>query len=454
MIATGESSGPAESSEVRPAQWRSLLAIALGQALMGASRWSGSLWALAWIGVATLAVGLEIPCSVGGLVSLYLGCVVGLCVAFPWHLATVSLYVASPAGAFAGTAALTAIWATMRTLPIALVWIVATCSRSRSWRIPAWLWLPPAFLAGEALWNAAGGLSYDSWLYSQFRNPLVLRAVGDLGWTPAGLACLAIASLLGLGLARRSWLEGVAGVLGIAALASLSPLPAGNLEPIADVGAVHLASFFHPPRSAPPGIDLLIWPEGATSWRPRLSEGQPRGLRLAPPFASSRVYHVVGALTRCPRGRQDSLLALAPDGTVLQMRAKRRLCPAGEAPFLGYSLPQSAHLVRGKLAPVLTVLSRRIGALICSEEWDVGLALEVARDRCEFLAISADDRPLPTALARRQILATAVLDAVMTHLPVVRASIWGLAAIVAPDGRILARSRYGTDGILTLAGRP
>ncbi len=50
--------------------------------------------------------------------------------------------------------------------------------------------------------------------------------------------------------------------------------------------------------------------------------------------------------------------------------------------------------------------------------------------------------------AHRQFIAVAVLRAVETGLPVVRASLGGPALFVAPDGRVLAESAPGQSGIL------
>lgn len=279
----------------------------------------------------------------------------------------------------------------------------------------------------------------------------MLRAVGHGGWGPALVGCLAIASALGEAAVTRSRRLAAAACAGLVVLATLPALPTGDPAALRGVGAVHMASYQHPPKRVPPGVSLLVWPEIAVAERPAVVEGPASGLQLAPPVVAPGTAHLVGMVTRSPGGHQNAMLALAPDGRVLGMRAKSRLFPYTERPVFGWLKPGALGYAPGRAGPTLEVGGRKVACLVCVEAVDRPLAARARAEGAAFIAVPTLETGLSGSdVGHEQVLAVAVLRAAETGLPVVRASLHGVAAFVGPDGRVLARSAPGTDGVLTL----
>lgn len=424
------------------------LLVLLGGALAGAAHLTGALWALGWVGIALVAAGLTMRAPVlASAAALLLGGFAGHWLAHPWHFHGLDRYL--PGGeetVWAWVVPFTLAWTLPQKLPVLAAWLAG-----RRFQAPAWVYVPAGWWAGEALWDATVGLSHDAWLYSQYQFPGALKLVAHLGWTPALLLSLAAASALGEALVNRSRLAlGVAG-FGCALLLLTPSLPAGRPDAFAGIGAVHLASYFKLPQQAPPGVTTLVWPEVTDSRRPRLAEGPGHGKRIAPP-APTQTAHLVGRLTRTTEGLHNAFISLAPDGTVVANRAKVRLFPLTERPLYGVFWGVEP-LVAGQASPVVAAGAHRVGGLICLEELDRAVALRARRDGASMLAIIANDSDMGrSAVASEQMIAIAVLRAVETGLPVVRASLNGPSAFVSADGRVLATAAPGTDGVLTVPG--
>lgn len=425
-----------------------LVALALigASALIGAGHLQPAWAALAWVGLAVMGFVLtrEAPPAwviagllLGGLAEQYVG--------HPWHVRFLHDYV--PGGMAVAVPASVLIHLGMvlpQRLPLVIGWHLG---RRFTW--PAVAWLPIAWAVGEALNDALSGISHEAWLYSQWQFEPVLRAVGHLGWVPALLVCLTIAVAAGEALGRRAGRLALVPLVGILLLAALPPLPKADARAFAGVGAVHMGDPAIRPTAAPPGIDLLIWPEAMLRRPLRMSEAGPAG-RVAPPVAG--VSHLIGAHTRSPEGLQNSLLTLGPDGAVSAMRAKRRLFAMTERPVFGQALGPWQY-APGTAPPVVSAAGRRVLGLICVEASDRALVAEGVRAGADLMAICADERALHGARAgAEQMLAVAVMRAVEFRLPVVRAAIEGPAALIGPDGRVLAVTAQGRHGILTARG--
>lgn len=430
-----------------------ILLVAAGGLLVGLAHLGPWLAPLAWLGFAMTAYALHARAPRQHVGVMAAALVLGGCVqhwsAHPWHLATMGLYV--PGGAWGValvTVPFTLVWVLVLRLPVFLAWWAA-----RRFALPTFLWLPPAWLLGEVAWDALTSLAHGDWLYTQWQVQPVLKAVGLLGWDLTTLLCLAAAAAVADAIAARSLKPIAVPALVAGVLLALPPLSSAGTERLHGVGAVHMANFFHPPKVAPPSTTLLIWPEVSTGRRPRLAEGVPKAKRYTPPLVSQEVYHLQGTVTRTTAGVQNAALTYGPDGTVLGMRAKIRLFPLVEGPFLGLTFPNRDTFVPGTASPTLAAGPRRIGSLLCLEGLDRRLAARSKAEGAELLAISASDRMLAgSPIAQEQVLAAAVMRAVEQRVPVVRASLYGQAALIAPDGRVLALSRAGTDGVLTLSG--
>jgi apolipoprotein N-acyltransferase len=314
------------------------------------------------------------------------------------------------------------------------------------------LWFPIAVLFGEWCNLHVSGLTQGSWLYSQWQVVPVLRSVGHLGWSMTTILCLLIASLIGEGLFYRSFKRLIIAFTFIIILLFMPALSNEIPSILKTVGAVHYSEYTNSPRTIPKNVKLLVWPEVARGIRPRILEGSKQNIRIDPSIISKDVYHIIGLETKTKEGLQNSVLALAPDGNVLSSRAKRFLFPLLEKSFLGLHLPYWTPFVPGKLTPNLDINGLRVTALLCFEELDHSLAIEGAKAGANLLTVSAIERTMGDSYeVQNQFIGIGVFLAVETGLPVVRSSMIGPAAIIAPDGRVLAFSNSSTSGILTLS---
>jgi apolipoprotein N-acyltransferase len=238
-------------------------------------------------------------------------------------------------------------------------------------------------------------------------------------------------------------------LVGLGAL--LPPVPERPIEPLLGVGAVHMPTLSERPGRSPDGVKLLVWPEQVAIRRPWLVEGDAQPTVVRPPTMRAGVRHLYGALIRTPEGHMNAIASLEPSGRVQAVRAKRRLFPLVETPFLGVMAPGVKAMVPGRRAPWLRVDAECVGTLVCVEAFDRALVGEARAAGARWLAISANDELLNNHPAgHRQMLGTAVLRAVESGLPVVRASVFGRASIVGGDGRVLAWSEPGRAGVLKL----
>jgi hypothetical protein len=422
----------------------------LSGVVTGLAHLDGRLWLLGWVGVAIMALGARPQASAVwvGASLLLSGAAAHWC-AHPWHLDGLGRYLpGGPAEVGWWLVPFTLAWTLPQRLPLWLGWWLA-----RRWKLPVWAWLPPSWWLGEAVWDQGVGLSHDAWLYAQWQVTPVLRAVGHLGWDLTLLVSLAVAAVFGEAVARRAWRPAAVGALAVCGLASLPTLPPGDLQVLDGVGAVHLADYAHPLRTAPNGLSAIVWPEVAGGRRPRLAEGPGRGTRIAPPLTGTGAHHLVGLVTRSEAGLHNAVVAQAPDGTVRHTRVKTRLFPLQERPFAGLTLAGAEPSVPGTGSPVVPLGDRRATALICVEALDRGLVARGRREGASLVTISSNDWGLGASpVAHQQVLAAAVFRAVEAGTPLVRSAIHGQAAFIGADGRVLALSEPGKTGVLTAAG--
>lgn len=435
----------ARMSGTREARWVAYAMLGSG-VLTGASHLPGW-WACGYLGIALLAIALDAPCRArDALWGIFGSGAIALWIAHPWQAYSPGAYFPGLLATLEIIVGFSVVNLVPQKLPLFVAWRLLGAGR-----LPAAVWLPAAWLLGERCLGLVTQMSYTDWLYGQWQCRPVVNLAAHLGGVGASFVCLSLASLAGTACARRSWRLGVLSACTGLALCALPPrhLPVPGW--LSTIGAVHMDSYLHPPRSAPKGITTMIWPEQANGQLPYLTEGAGHGQRVRPPFASRDVYHLYGLVTRMADGRrQNMLLSITPDGQVVQSRAKQLLFPIFERPFFGLGGP---GFVPGKATPVLPIHGHRAAAVLCCEELDAGFVNAAARDGADFVAVCAIDKVLcGSLLAEQQFLGVSVFLAAETGLPLVRSSLYAGAAFVGPDGQVLAFVPPTHDGVLTLAG--
>lgn len=432
----------------------STLALMLAGIIGGCAHLLPTLWPLAWLEFFLTAMILSVSSHRGWQATgLLLAGIAGQMIGHTWYLSSLANWVIGGGWDFLSkTLPVWFCFLLLIVLPERLPMFLGALFIPR--QVPLWVWWPLTWWLGEQACINFTGLSQGAWLYSQWQVVPVLRTVGHLGWTPTLIVCMLIAVMAGQSVSQRSFVLAGSSVFLALILLFMPALP-DTIPPILNkVGVVHMETYFYPPLKAPPGIELLIWPEVARSGRPPIGEGPHPELILESPFRSTNTYHLIGQETRAepgPNGLQNSLLALAPNGQVLGMRAKKLLFPAGETPFWGWRLPSRNSYIPGKAPITLTINHHKIAALVCYESLFRSLVDTAVTEKAELLTISAIDISIGSSFdAETQFTAIAVLRAVETGLSVVRASLHGPANLIAPDGRLLAHSHSGTNGILTL----
>ena len=196
-----------------------------------------------------------------------------------------------------------------------------------------------------------------------------------------------------------------------------------------------------------PAPDLVIWPENSTDLDPGLYPQIYAKISAAVNAINRPV--LVGALLADPV-RNAGQLWLPGRGPV-QTYLKRQLVPFGEyIPFRGLlkhitSLVnlQPQDFTAGHRAVVFRAGNIRLGDVICYEIGFDHLVSSEVNAGANLLAMQTNDATFEVDGQRGetlQQLAMARIRAVESNRAVVVASTTGVSAIIAPDGRLLARS--------------
>ncbi|MDR1546435.1 MAG: apolipoprotein N-acyltransferase [Deltaproteobacteria bacterium] len=137
---------------------------------------------------------------------------------------------------------------------------------------------------------------------------------------------------------------------------------------------------------------------------------------------------------------------------------KRHLVPFGEYvpladelpflkwPFVKGLLGAAGDFSPGRRRPPPVFDGVAVGNLICFESIFPYLARQRVLDGAAFLAVTTNDAWFGRSAAPEQHLAQAVMRAVETRRPLLRAANNGLSALVSPSGRLLARTELDQIG--------
>ena len=309
-------------------------------------------------------------------------------------------------------------------------------------------WLPAAWALGELGLEVGSGFSMTQLLHSQWALEPMLRALAYVGWQPLLLVCLYASASVGEAVAQRGLRPLLPAGLVLVMLGVLPRIPPSD-EALLGVGVVHLTSLAHLPTESPPGTELLIWPEGTVRGNWRLPEGRlssPMKLSTFEPRPS--LPGLAGMTLHTPEGQLNAAALFDAQGRLVQTRGKSVLVPVGEREFWGLR-GRSVPYIPSRASPLLSPGARRVVPLICYEAFSRLTALRGHEAGGDLIAVLASDAPLVgSSFALRQSIGAVILRAVELHVPAVRASLGGVAVEVSSDGRVLARSAPGLNGIL------
>jgi len=194
--------------------------------------------------------------------------------------------------------------------------------------------------------------------------------------------------------------------------------------------------------------DLVLWPESAVPYSWPWDADYREALTAL--CRELDVAILVNTVWSDDPGRADApyynaALLVTKDGASLPPYEKQRLVPFGEyVPLASLlrSVGPISRAVPGAFTPaergkLLTLGEVRLGGAVCYEVVYPWIAREAARAGAQVLFTLTNDAWYGKMGARRQHWQAAVLRAVETGRPLVRAAITGISGAVDPAGRVL-----------------
>jgi apolipoprotein N-acyltransferase len=200
-------------------------------------------------------------------------------------------------------------------------------------------------------------------------------------------------------------------------------------------------------RADPAMRAIVVWPETASPF----ALAQDAGARQAVAEAAGTALMTIAGTERFESATvaHNSLVAVAPDGSLAGVYDKAHLVPYGEY------FPSYAHFMLGEQGftpgPGIRTLHLAglpaIGPLICYEVIFPAQVVDEA-DRPSLLVNITNDAWFGDSAGPRQHLAAARLRSVEEGLPMVRAANTGISAVIDPFGRLNARLGLDRRGVL------
>ena len=214
-------------------------------------------------------------------------------------------------------------------------------------------------------------------------------------------------------------------------------------------------------------LDLILWPETALPFRLDSERHRHHRLRVEEMARETGTPLLVGSLgSVSPSGRPglyNRSFLFDGSGAVTASADKVHLVPFGEflplAWLFGYLEALTVHSGRfdpGEDHQVLPVPGPEtpLGVFICYESIFPGIPRTLARRGATLLVNTTNDAWFGTSAAPYQHLAMAVLRAVETGRPVLRAANTGISCVVEPSGRIRERTRLLETGTIAASVHP
>jgi apolipoprotein N-acyltransferase len=203
-------------------------------------------------------------------------------------------------------------------------------------------------------------------------------------------------------------------------------------------------------RKAAPSPTIVVWPETAS---PYALAQDPYARQAIAQAAAPALITLSGAERfTSPMTAYNSLVAVAPDGSVAGVYDKAHLVPYGEY------FPSYAHFMLGEQGftpgPGIRTLHLPglppLGPLICYEAIFPAQVVDEA-DRPTFLVNITNDAWFGDSAGPRQHFAAARMRTVEEGLPMLRAANTGISAVIDAQGRVTARLGLDERGVLVAA---
>ncbi len=393
-----------------------------------------SMAGLYWVTFAVLVMAREFWWAVPIVVPL-LSFVLGLFVAVPCALARL----------------VSAGW--RRVCVLAGLWILGDIARQfvlsgfpwnqlgSAWEMPGWLGLA---MIQPAAWIGIGGLTLATLLVA---GSVTLGRRGQIG---------AAASLL-LWLGAGAWHlresvpgSGITAVIAQGNVSEQEHRDHGTERAWAErVFARYLALTREGVRAAGGGRILVVWPETASPYA--LAQDAPARHAIADAAAPAVMTLAGTERFESPKVAHNSLVAVAPDGSVAGVYDKAHLVPFGEyfPVYANFILGEQGFVPGPGLRTLHLAGLGAVGPLICYEA--IFPAQVVQRsDRPSLLVNITNDAWFGDSAGPRQHLAAARMRTVEEGLPMIRAANTGVSTVIDAHGRMLGNLGLNEQGVLDL----
>ncbi len=196
--------------------------------------------------------------------------------------------------------------------------------------------------------------------------------------------------------------------------------------------------------------DVILLPETAS---PRLAkvETAPELLWTAEHARAAKKWVIWGISVRESDGIHNSLLVYSPEGKLAGRYSKHRLVSFGEyLPWRDqlewlwklYPVREFDYAAGPEPAP-LDFAGTKGGMLVCFEAIFPEYALSLAHQGAQVLLVVTNDGWTPYTGLAEQNLQASLFRSYETGLPVARAALTGISAIVAPELGLLEKAPYG-----------
>lgn len=211
----------------------------------------------------------------------------------------------------------------------------------------------------------------------------------------------------------------------------------------------HLDETLRMVEDAPGPIDLVVWPENAADYDPRVDAETMTAVTTATQAAEAPI--LLGTVDYTPvDGRYNTSLVMTPDGSVIDSYSKQRPAPFAEyIPMRSFArnfspwVDRVVDMIPGTSVATMEVpvesLGRtvRIGTVICFEVAYDSIVRESVAAGAEVLIVQTNNATFGRTAESTQQLQMTRLRAIETGRVAVQASTVGVSAVVDPSGRVL-----------------